>query len=60
MLIYQDHVSFPQSPRVGMNLNAEKKTELIEENSFSSMASIKYVNMDSRTLVDLKKKIKEE
>ena len=43
-----------------MILNAEKKTNLIEENSLSSMASTKYVNMDSRPLVDLKKKIKEK
>ena len=43
-----------------MNLNAEKETKLIEENLFFSMASTKFVNMDSRILEDLKKKIKEE
>ena len=43
-----------------MNLNIEKKTNLIEKNSLFSMASTKSINMDSRPLVDLKKKIKEK
>ena len=37
-----------------MNLNAEKKTELIEENSLSSMAPTNSIN------VVLEEKIKEE
>ena len=41
-----------------MNLNTEKKTKPIEKNSHSSMASTGYVNMNSKTLVDLKEKSK--
>ena len=37
-----------------MNLNAEKETELIKENSFSSMASTRSINED------LRKKIREK
>ena len=51
-----DYLSSP----LKMNLNAEKKTNLIEKNSLSVMASTKYINMDSRPLMDLKKKIKEK
>ena len=41
-------------------MNAKNETELIEKNSLSSMVLTKFVNMDSKTLVDLKKKIKEK